>query len=657
MWAPSASSLVAGRAPLLQRQPDTAADPQREQVLTALRTRDVGDVKAIKNVNRASEDEKLELIRILLDQGWVGARDEWKLEEIWGSLGDRLGPVMAANQLLWNQCIDRGADLQNLVEVRPLRDQFKHDVLQLASNYSSTNREYVLNEMKSLGITADAGQAAQPLTQDQTTKLQELQNASRIVAQLQQGREDLRRVQVGRKDDPMAMPPAGGPVDPALLYHSPATFDPLFPPKYPPGPGDDHMQHWEKVKAADDQARDIIAVITDRYPAIYAISREGQSATSAAFGNQTSPEQARAQLGDALRRLVQDIGATQAKLNDADSDLAFDLVPIQQQLLNGQTTVSATNWHDALPTWTAQYELKRHEAKEYWIRLGLQTAAAAAFLIAPFTGGASLVVMLAGLGAQAGLAAMSADKFNTLSSIAKTAVRSDSQLVTDEQVGFAKIQADADQAALIIAAITVAVGAVAAGVGAITRALGRAPSLRVCMGESVYAEYEAAINALKAEHPQLASIPTDDLIAIRGYSANDYAKLNAALRSGDPEQIAQLQTYIQSAQRGLQGLPSYQGQVTRTVSMTEDMVAKYEPGQVVTEESFTSSSAPGGSAPQREGNIAMQIQSATGKDVSLISRVPTEKEVLFLPGTQFRVVSVQRFGDAWVIRMVEVGGS
>src|SRR5262249_53646375 len=163
------------------------------------------DVKAIHNVNRATETEKMELVRILLNQGWVGPRDEWKIEEIWGSLGDRLGPMMAANQELWRQSLDRGADLQELVEVRPLRQRFTRDVLQLATNYTFNNRQYVMTEMQSLGIPADPSAAAQPLTEDQTAKMRRLQEAAKIVAQLQQDREDLRRVQVGYNNDPTRM--------------------------------------------------------------------------------------------------------------------------------------------------------------------------------------------------------------------------------------------------------------------------------------------------------------------------------------------------------------------------------------------------------------------------------------------------------------------
>src|SRR5689334_19959047 len=85
----------------VQRTPGTAVAGGRAEVETALRTHDVGDVKAITDVNVATDDEKIQLIEILLQQRWVGPRDEYKLEELWGSFGDRLGDRVRANQALW----------------------------------------------------------------------------------------------------------------------------------------------------------------------------------------------------------------------------------------------------------------------------------------------------------------------------------------------------------------------------------------------------------------------------------------------------------------------------------------------------------------------------------------------------------------------------
>jgi Domain of unknown function (DUF4157)/Bacterial protein of unknown function (DUF922)/NAD:arginine ADP-ribosyltransferase len=192
----------------------------------------------------------------------------------------------------------------------------------------------------------------------------------------------------------------------------------------------------------------------------------------------------------------------------------------------------------------------------------------------------------------------------------------------------------------------------AATIGRTAASASKTSTLRTVLGEARYAEYEQAINAIKAQHPELAKLPTEDLIAIRGYTAEDYAQLNSALRSGDPKELARLQDYIQKATGGLNSLPPVKARVNRAVSLTPDMRAPYQPGAVVTESAFISASMRGGKY-QRGGNTVMIIESTSGRDISAIARHVTEKEVLFMPGTRFQVTSVEMNGN--VIRMVDLG--
>ncbi len=53
------------------------------------------------------------------------------------------------------------------------------------------------------------------------------------------------------------------------------------------------------------------------------------------------------------------------------------------------------------------------------------------------------------------------------------------------------------------------------------------------MGPDKFQDYREAIEAIKTEHPELAGVPDEQLIAIRGYTSNDYAILNKALREKD----------------------------------------------------------------------------------------------------------------------------
>jgi hypothetical protein len=114
---------------------------------------------------------------------------------------------------------------------------------------------------------------------------------------------------------------------------------------------------------------------------------------------------------------------------------------------------------------------------------------------------------------------------------------------------------------------------------------------REFFGKERYAEYAEKIEQLKLTYPELRNIPTEDLVAVRGYTSDDYRMLNKALRSGDPEELARLNAYIKAAESGLSQLPSYNGNVFRGTNLSPELAAKYKPGEIVTEEAFFSTSA------------------------------------------------------------------
>jgi hypothetical protein len=133
----------------------------------------------------------------------------------------------------------------------------------------------------------------------------------------------------------------------------------------------------------------------------------------------------------------------------------------------------------------------------------------------------------------------------------------------------------------------------------------------------------------------VAGMTDDQIIAVIGYTGSDYSMLNRALRSKDPGELQRLGPYIQSADRGLAALPNYEGRVYRGAELPPHIIAKYEPGQTVTEEAFTSTSYETKS--KFDGNVVFEIQSRTGKLVEFLSEFSHEKEVLFRPGTKLLV--------------------
>ncbi|MBV8195178.1 MAG: WXG100 family type VII secretion target [Candidatus Dormibacteraeota bacterium] len=182
-----------------------------------------------------------------------------------------------------------------------------------------------------------------------------------------------------------------------------------------------------------------------------------------------------------------------------------------------------------------------------------------------------------------------------------------------------------------------------------------APSLRDVMGPARYDGFLDDVAQIKIDHPELTAIPDDDLVAIRGYTSNDttpadYRIINDALRSADPVRIAPLSTYIDNIDSGLAQLPDHSGVVYRGTTLRDDVINAYRDaaadGTPVWERAFVSSSMDPSVTQQApfDGNTRFVIESAHGKDITDISVYGTqEREVLFVHGTPFDVLSVTEF--------------
>ena len=109
------------------------------------------------------------------------------------------------------------------------------------------------------------------------------------------------------------------------------------------------------------------------------------------------------------------------------------------------------------------------------------------------------------------------------------------------------------------------------------------------------------------------------------------------MRTNDAAELARLKPYLESSVAGLEKLPSYEGTVYRGVTLSPESIAKYVPGETVVESAFTSTSKTMGTS--FPGNTKFVIQSLEGKDVSLLSKYPGEQEILFRPGSPFKVLS------------------
>jgi len=131
----------------------------------------------------------------------------------------------------------------------------------------------------------------------------------------------------------------------------------------------------------------------------------------------------------------------------------------------------------------------------------------------------------------------------------------------------------------------------------------------------------------------------DDLSALHNYTGPGHEDLNEALRNDTMD--ASQQARVEALNRALEKLPPHPGPVVRGTDLPPHVLAEYQPGAVITEPAFVSTSMEPGVAQSSAfaGNVEFRILSKSGRDISSFSLFPSEREVLFPNGTQFYVLN------------------
>ncbi|MBS2545383.1 hypothetical protein KGQ19_00725 [Catenulispora sp. NL8] len=184
------------------------------------------------------------------------------------------------------------------------------------------------------------------------------------------------------------------------------------------------------------------------------------------------------------------------------------------------------------------------------------------------------------------------------------------------------------------------------------------PAALKAFADSYYA-YDADLKSVQdfiSLNPDFAHADPELLTAVKGYTGNAfYRAMNDALRSEDPARTAPWANHVEVINAGLDQLPPYEGSVFRGIRVFDDaeaatIAAKYEPGQVITENAFMSTGVGHGFS----GKVQLEVESLTGRDIKPISHVPGEGEILFKAGTKFEVVSrAQDASGTWHIQLKE----
>lgn len=181
-------------------------------------------------------------------------------------------------------------------------------------------------------------------------------------------------------------------------------------------------------------------------------------------------------------------------------------------------------------------------------------------------------------------------------------------------------------------------------------------SVEQALGAKKYAEMLKAVEAVRKARPELAALSLDEMIAIRAYTGEAWAGINAALR-GVAKTTPSSEALARAMLAGLKKLPGFTGKLVRSEALAiNEAQSLYRQGATVIMDGFTSTSRAGAVA-QREGNIAMSVIATgkNGKDVTQLSvHIGKEAEVLFLPGTKFLVQKAETVGDALIVILKEL---
>jgi hypothetical protein len=145
-----------------------------------------------------------------------------------------------------------------------------------------------------------------------------------------------------------------------------------------------------------------------------------------------------------------------------------------------------------------------------------------------------------------------------------------------------------------------------------------------------------------------------EFAAVRYYTGRGYARVNTALRTPGEPVPPEVHARIEALSSALTKLPDHIGWVHRGADLTPGQLARYRPGAVIREQPFTSTAVM--LEDRFAGNTHFVIRSYSGRDVSVYSQVPAEREVLFDRRTRFKVMEnmYDRLAGEHVVVLMEV---
>ena len=153
--------------------------------------------------------------------------------------------------------------------------------------------------------------------------------------------------------------------------------------------------------------------------------------------------------------------------------------------------------------------------------------------------------------------------------------------------------------------------------------------------------------------PELSKLSIGEAVAIYTYTSDDYWAMNGVnlgyYTAKSPQEAQQIKIKNDEAKKALAKLDNVPIVTKRGEKAWPGDDVQYVPGNVFTLNAFWST----GVGFAFEGVWQITIHGKTGKDVATMSNFPKEAEVLFPPGTTFRVISVDDSNPAKIQVVVE----
>jgi hypothetical protein len=430
---------------------------------------DTDAIVAIKDFATLTDVDRLTMVYYLTDQFWVGSKSEQALERIWTSFGPRFTEVAGANIRRWRSSVARHSDLPLKVPAaEKVYSNFSKDAGAVARRYLDQNLRFAASESQRLGVAPNS-----PAKPESDAEVNALQTAAAEVAKLQLAQKAARTCWVGwtevlypaMSDDqhyvePVEYVPGHRPpladlssLRGRILLHDKeeGTWPELDRDRLPKL--QERVKPYDEVQKADDAVGADLTGWLIRNPALAAVAAGGPEAT-AAFASAKGATEAKKLLGTSFERLRKNILDSQTKLDAGDLN-PLDFTPIHEQLFAKKATAdSGVDWSTPFAKDVAEDLTRDHNINRALRSMLLQQIAEFAFLLAPLTGGASMVALLAvGTTATGANLVLDAQRYEALAAAKAAGAQPGTDIVSGGVVDEARAAMESDAIAFALAAL------------------------------------------------------------------------------------------------------------------------------------------------------------------------------------------------------------